>query len=124
MENIRDYLSKKNNQTTNSIAYIVLFVFSIFLAIILYKAISLYTNDGKMTEYGEKWLELFNNGFLLLGGALTTLIGYYFGNKGSEVAQSNAEKLLKEAEEKLKRLEQEAPTEEESNVSGMQPINQ
>ena len=123
MESIRDYLSKKNNQTTNAIAYIVLFVFSIFLSIILYKAATLFTDDGKMTDSGQKWLEIFNNGFLLLGGALTTLIGYYFGNKGSEIAQSNAEKLLKEAEDKLKRLEQEAPTEEETDVSGMQAIN-
>ena len=123
METVRDYLSKKNNQTTNAIAYIVLFVFSVFLSIILYKATTLFTDDGKMTDSGQKWLEIFNNGFLLLGGALTTLIGYYFGNKGSEIAQSNAEKLLKEAEDKLKRLEQEAPTEEETDVSGMQSIN-
>ncbi|MDY8135362.1 hypothetical protein [Aquimarina sp. 2201CG5-10] len=118
MENIRDYLSKKNTQTTNAIAYIVLIVFSAFLAFVLYKAASLFsgTPGDKSSEQGQIWLDIFNTGFLLLGGALTTLIGYYFGNKGSEVAQSNAEQLLKEAEEKLKLLDSEAPTTEEEDT--------
>ena len=92
--NLRESLTKTNNNATNRIAYVILVVFSLYLFIILFKALSLFSpvnmEDPKKIEHAQKWLSLFKDGFLLLGGALTTLIGYYFGTKGSEAALENA----------------------------------
>lgn len=38
----------------------------------------------------EIWIDLFKSGFLILGGALTTVIGYYFGSRGVQDAEANA----------------------------------
>ena len=104
----------RNN--TNVIAYAVLTVFSILLIIVLIKAINSDTND-------DKWLSLFKDGFLLLGGAFTTLIGYYFGNRGSEQALANAETIREEAEKLLAEREKDAPTvSEDEDDSGITPF--
>lgn len=36
------------------------------------------------------WFELFKSGFFILGGSLTTIIGYYFGSRGVQEAEANA----------------------------------
>ena len=36
-----------------------------------------------------EWFNLFKEGFLILSGAIATVIGYYFGSKNSEAAQSD-----------------------------------
>ncbi|MDA0735137.1 MAG: hypothetical protein O2909_09975 [Chloroflexi bacterium] len=67
------------------------------------------------------WFELLKSGFLILGGALSTVIGYYFGSRGIQEAEANtrqaeeralaAEKELQsEREERRRLLEEEAPT--------------
>lgn len=50
---------------------------------------------------GEKWLGTFKDGFAFLAGALATIIGYYFGNRNTEVAFEKA----REATEKTKQAE-------------------
>jgi len=110
---LRESILKSNNNATNIIAYVILAVFSTFLIIILLNALTLYNSDTKDIErikFAEKWLDLFKDGFLLLGGALTTLIGYYFGNKGSEAALKTAENYTKEAEKLINELDKAAPT--------------
>ena len=117
--NLRETITKTNNNATNRIAYVVLAVFCLFLLIILINALFMFStgnwdNPEKM-EYAQTWLSLFKDGFLLLGGALTTLIGYYFGTKGSEAALENAEKYTKEAEKLVSELDEAAPTYDEND---------
>lgn len=81
---IREDLAKSITNLTTNITYIVLISFIIILASMLIKAMVDY-NLAENTETGEVWLSLFKDGFLLLGGVFTTLIGYYFGSKGSDV---------------------------------------
>lgn len=100
------------HQTTNTIAFIVLIVFCLFLLIILIK--STLACDAENANCNEPWLALFKDGFLLLGGALTTLIGYYFGSKGSDQALMTAEQLKEKAEKIANELVQQAPTTDES----------
>lgn len=45
------------------------------------------------------WDEYFRTGFLLLGGTLTTITGYYFGSRGVERAQNSAALALTQAAE-------------------------
>lgn len=115
--NIRESIVKSNNNATNVIAYVILGVFCTFLLVILIKSYNLYStiesNADPNLKYAEKWLSLFKDGFLLLGGALTTLIGYYFGNKNSEAALNAAEQYNKEAETLMSQLNESAPTNEE-----------
>lgn len=116
--NLRETITKANNNATNRIAYVVLAVFCIFLLIILINALFMFStgnwNNPEKMEYAQTWLSLFKDGFLLLGGALTTLIGYYFGTKGSEAALENAEKYTKEAEKLVSELDEAAPTYDEN----------
>ena len=67
-------------------------------------------NDPEKMKYAQTWLTLFKDGFLLLGGALTTLIGYYFGTRGSEVIIDKAEKYKEEARKLELTAEESAPT--------------
>ena len=117
--NLRESLMKSNNSTTNIIAYVILGVFSIFLIIILFNSINLYNTqpqNAAKIKHAEKWLDLFKDGFLLMGGALTTLIGYYFGNKGSQAALETAENYNKEAKELVDELNNAAPTYDEDDA--------
>ncbi|MDT5062787.1 MAG: hypothetical protein QOH63_3246 [Acidobacteriota bacterium] len=70
------------------------------------------------------WFDLFKSGFLLLGGALTTVIGYYFGSRGVQAAERSAAFAVQEAtkagvekDRALKQVEQakekESPTRED-----------
>ncbi len=115
----RENIMKSNNHATNVIAYCILAIFSLFLIVILINSIYLYQQgiDNQSTlEHAEKWLHVFKDGFLLMGGALTTLIGYYFGNRGSEAALENAENYTKKAEALMSELDKAAPTYDE-NIS-------
>jgi len=74
-----------------------------------------------LTDGGESsaWLELFKSGFLILGGMVTTVIGYYFGHRTAEEAQDQAAHAIAgkaRAETQKQRLEEElaAPTFDES----------
>lgn len=124
--NIRESIVKNNNNATNVIAYVILGIFCLFLLIILVKALNLYSSttiaNDKHVKHAETWLTLFKDGFLLLGGALTTLIGYYFGNKGSEAALNNAEKYNKETQDMLSQLDDAAPTFSEDD-STIKPLD-
>lgn len=115
-------ITKLRHHTTNTIAYIVLTVFCGFLLMILIKSISLYSRPEPDIVSGKEWLTLFKDGFLLLGGAMTTLIGYYFGSKGSDQALMTAEQLKAEAEKIVKEIGKQAPTTDEIAID-IEPIN-
>ena len=51
-------------------------------------------NDGA----DDFWAELFKTGFLLIGGAFTSIVGYYFGSAGAEEARAQADRAKAEAE--------------------------
>ena len=44
------------------------------------------------------WAELFKTGLLLVGGSLTSAVGYYFGNQGVDAAQRSAEQAQQMAD--------------------------
>jgi hypothetical protein len=46
----------------------------------------------KTSPADQAWVELFKSGFLLLGGGLTTVIGYYFGAKETQKAVDSERK--------------------------------
>ena len=117
---LKDFAEKTNIQTTTTISYIILFVFC-GLVLLIYFHI---TSDSKIIDdEGKLWFDLFKYGFVILGGALTTLIGYYFGKRGSDLVLDQAEKLNKESEEILKSSEENAPTtnEETEDINPIQP---
>ena len=111
----------------NAIALAVLLVFSTLLIIVLVNAIQIFkcTDPTCSDKEGEVWLSLFKDGFLLLGGAFTTLIGYYFGNRGSEQTLANAEAVRKEAEMMLAERELDSPVvnEDDDENTGIEEIN-
>jgi hypothetical protein len=45
-------------------------------------------------ETGKEWRELFKSGSVLFGGALTTVVGYYFG---SRTAKESGQEVVKQA---------------------------
>lgn len=40
----------------------------------------------------KEWLEVFKTGYTLLGGALTTVVGYFFGNRNADKVSSAIDK--------------------------------
>jgi H+/Cl- antiporter ClcA len=60
----------------------------------------LYVASKKDQPNADKWIDVFKSGFLLLGGGVTTLIGYYFATKGTadtaaRVAATVAESVIR-----------------------------
>lgn len=106
---LNELLARNLDKLTTRITYIVLVGFILFLLILLIMAlISFKEVEGQIL--GQDWLELFRDGFLILSGILTTLIGYYFGNRGSEAALKQIEEIKKENEKLLANLDSIAPT--------------
>ncbi len=106
-------------RTSKHIAYGLIALFSFCLIFVLLA--------GVWGRNGSEWQQIFKEGFLFLGGALTTVIGYYFGSKGTQeaeasaaIAQREAERAKQEAEEEKKKLakykEEEAPTYDEQSL--------
>ena len=73
------------------------------------------------------WFELLKSGFLILGGALSTVIGYFFGSRGIQEAEANAmhaeeraqvaeKELDNERTERRRLQEAEAPTSGEGDL--------
>lgn len=109
------------SKLTTNITYIVLFGFIGMLISLLILAWSSFNISEKGINVGQEWLNLFRDGFLILSGILTTLIGYYFGNRGSENALKEVERIKNENEKILNRLEDLAPTTTE-NSGDIEPI--
>ncbi len=100
--------------TTQRIAYILITLYGVALISI---GIGAYLNKD------PDWLDLFKSGFLILGGGLSTVIGYYFGSRGTQMAEAGAEQVKKEAassvaeiREILSNLEDELPTTDENTL--------
>lgn len=86
-------------RTTKRIAYILLGLYGICLVAVAVAAFSEAPSDDRV------WFELFKSGFLLLGGALTTVIGYYFGSRGVQEAETTAGIALGEKDKARHQLE-------------------
>lgn len=105
-------------RTSKRIAFFLLSLFAGCLVATLLAAIF-----GDPSNSGI-WFELFKNGFVLLSGALTTVIGYYFGSQGIQEAEAGLEDAKREAErlrgeltkEKRKSDDQGSPTYDEVSL--------
>ncbi len=100
--------------TARNIAYAMISIYGgMLVAIGIIAAI-------KTGEEGKVWIELLKSGFLILGGGLTTIIGYYFGSRPVQAAQEAAEKAIGELEEQKEEFaafkRQFTPTEDEEGL--------
>ncbi len=112
---LQEQLSKRINRLTTTITFVVLISFITILSFVLGKAWAEYRVDGDI-ETAEIWLNIFNDGFLILSGILTTLIGYYFGSKGSEMAMDQYKKVSEQAEELEDSLQRSSPLNEDQTA--------
>ena len=100
-------------KTARNLAYSLIAIYALGL---VFSAIAAFYSK----ENSKLWLELFKSGFLLLGGGLTTIIGYYFGSRGVEEAQEvaqNAKRSYEERESDLSTvLEENSPTLDENSL--------
>jgi hypothetical protein len=103
----------RKDQTTKTIALVLLWGFVISLGILFFTNIfNLYlishykaSADKPSTEFEKvwlefqkSWLELLKNGLIFLSSALTTVIGYYFGQKEGSAKSAEAERIVKKTE--------------------------
>ena len=56
-------------------------------------------------QTSQLWFDLFKSGFLILGGGLTTVIGYYFGSRGIQEAESRVATAQQELDQARAELE-------------------
>jgi len=61
------------------------------------------TPDGSAEK---EWLEVFKTGYTLLGGALTTVVGYFFGNRNVDKVSSAIDKADRITEDAKQTAEQ------------------
>ncbi len=138
-------LSNKD-RTTKTIALVLLYTFIASVTILFLTNIfieKLLTNDTN-GDFRKGWFDLLKNALVLLGTALTTVIGYYFGQREGAIKAEQAEKKIeatdRQAQKTVERVIQQrdndirdaiskesdplhpdAPTSEESADSGIKP---
>jgi hypothetical protein len=83
-------------RTTRRIAFALMSLYAFCLIATLGTAIYFIAVEGNS---GEKWLGTFKDGFAFLAGALATIIGYYFGNRNTEVAFETARKATEQTKQ-------------------------
>jgi hypothetical protein len=115
--------NEHHQRLTKYITYFVLVGFLIILIGILLIALNRYVINEKSEVIGKEWFTLFKDGFLILSGVLTTLIGYYFGNRGSDAALSQIQILKEENERILSNLETISPT-DETMTDDIEPLGE
>lgn len=79
---------------TRWVAIVLLILFSFSLVYLIIFNTVLYFPKS---EVNERWFAIMKDGLVLLGTSLTTIIGYYFGQRRAEQAENKA----KEAEKNL-----------------------
>ena len=110
------------SRTSKIIAFILLALYS--LALVLIGVVAAMKEDP---ETSQLWFDLFKSGFLILGGGLTTVIGYYFGSRGIQEAEARAAAAQQELDQARTELddqqskiaeltEMQAPTYEEYSL--------
>jgi len=82
---------------------IAIFLIGVFAAILCFIGIVAATKEPAIAD---GWLDLLKSGFLTLAGALTSVIGYYFGSRGTQQAQEIATKSELELNKQMKELEE------------------
>lgn len=93
------------NKTTRNISYSLLLLFTLFLII---AALGAFFAENET----KQWFDLFKNGSIYLSSILTTVIGYYFGNKNIAEAEKNAQDAKVELAQLQSELQDISPTDE------------
>ena len=78
-------------RSARHIAYILIGLYGVLLAGV--GCVAAFRTAATNSE----WLDLFKSGFLILGGGLTTVLGYYFGSRGTQQAEESAQSARAEA---------------------------
>lgn len=119
MANQRNQGETPTGRTAKHIAYSLIGVYGgALLGVGIFAAILEIRGDDNLND---GWFELLKNGFLILGGSFSTVVGYYFGSRGVQEAEAtarDAESRAQEAERRLRmereewrrRQEEDAPT--------------
>lgn len=92
-------------QTTRRIAFSLMALFAICLLTTLAMAVYFYYRSSAESP-DDKWLSTFKDGFAFLAGALATIIGYYFGNRNTDVAYERAREATDRAETASRRVKE------------------
>ena len=102
-------------RTARRIALLLVGVYATALLFIWIMALVMVLKTGESSQ----WYDLFKSGFLILGGGLTSIIGYYFGSRGIQEAEEKLAKKIEELEDSRaiqKNLEEYIPTLEEDKL--------
>src|SRR6476620_4126072 len=105
--NMSDKTDKTNkDRTTRTIALVLLYTFIssvviLFLVNIFIKAI--IKEDTTGDDFQKGWFDLLKNALVLLGTALTTIIGYYFGQREGTIKAEQAEKKVEETDQRAQK---------------------
>lgn len=117
-------IRERMNNITRVITYGALGGFIILLVILLAISVYYYKDNGADGIEGQEWLSLFKDGFLVLSGVVTTLIGYYFGNRGTDLALQQVERVREESISLAEAAERAAPSIEEEDTEGFTAIDE
>lgn len=96
--------------TTKHIALSLLYTFIISIIALFIVNGYWITVDPKLKENvkiedeRKGWFELFKNALILLGTALTTVIGYYFGQREGAIKAAEAQKEVEKTEQQAKQI--------------------
>ncbi|HMI04638.1 MAG TPA: hypothetical protein VK541_19260 [Pedobacter sp.] len=94
-------MEESKDPTTKNIALVLLWGFIGVLALLIVVNLFVFKlNIGKNPDLTKGWFELLKNYLILLGTALTTVIGYYFGQREGAIKAEKASEEIRQTEQK------------------------
>lgn len=101
--------SKEKDKTTKTIALVLLYSFITSVSLLFFvnmfiRKLDIYDDD----DLRKGWFDLLKNALVLLATALTTVIGYYFGQREGTIKAEQAAKDIQETDQKAENAVQKA----------------
>ncbi len=107
-------MADNRDKTTRKIALWLLFTFVTSIFVLFLTNIFIFQlvlgKDGKEIDpdFRKGWFDMLKSSLVLLGSALTTVIGYYFGQREGEKKAEQAEKTIQATDAKAQEAVEQA----------------
>ena len=117
------YDASNKDVTTKIIALVLLYTFISSVVILFLANIfgSCLTCKPDEPEMRKGWFDLLKNALILLGTALTTVIGYYFGQREGAIKAEQAEKKIEATDKQAQKTIEKVIQQRDEDIKGAIP---
>lgn len=109
--------------TTKIIALVLLYTFisSVIILFLTNVFVEYLLKKDPTGDFRKGWFDLLKNSLILLGTALTTVIGYYFGQREGAIKAEQAEKNIEATDKQAQRAIEKVIQQRDEDIKGAIP---